>query len=75
MNLTVLPAFAQRGVDRTLLGHVLALSKRLEMRFVCVQADAGADDYMTLLESAGFVADGEIVEFERDAATAPDVAP
>ncbi len=75
MDLAVLPAFAQRGVDHAFLAHVLALARRLEMRTVCVQIDADAEDDLALFESAGFVADGEIVEFERNAATAPDAAP
>lgn len=74
MDMAVLPAFAQGDVERALLGHALVLAKRLEMRFVCVQVDAGADRCLQLFVSAGFVADGEIVEYERDVAIAPDVA-
>ena len=66
MSLSVLPAFAGRGVEQALLAHVLALARRLTMRHIFVQVDETDAPRRILLEEAGFVADGEIVEFERD---------
>jgi GNAT superfamily N-acetyltransferase len=65
MSVSVIPAFAGRGVEQALLAHVLALAKRLTMRTILVQVDETDAPTRILLEEAGFVADGEIVEFER----------
>jgi GNAT superfamily N-acetyltransferase len=66
MSLSVIPAFVARGVEQALLAHVLALAKRLTLPNVLVQIEEADNAARTLLESAGFVEDGEIVEFERD---------
>ncbi len=66
MSVSVLPAFAGRGAEQALLTHVLALAKRLTMRDILVQVDETDAPTRILLEEAGFVPDGEIVEFERD---------
>jgi len=66
MDLSALPSFAGRGVDRALLGHVLTMARRLAMKNVYVQVPATDAEARALYESAGFIADGEIIEFERD---------
>ncbi len=66
MSVSVIPAFAGRGVEQALLAHVLALAKRLTLRHIFAQVDETDASTRILLEEAGFVADGEIVEFERD---------
>lgn len=65
LDLTTLPAFAGRGVEEALLCHVLALGKRLMMKLVCTQVEHDNAPRRRLLESAGFVPDGEIIEFDR----------
>lgn len=67
-DVTVLPSFADRGVERALLGHVLALAKRLAMKNVLALAEADDAVRAAWLEHAGFVQDGTIVEFRRDPA-------
>ena len=74
MDLVVLPAFANEGVDRALLARVLGLSKRLAMRNICMQIDR-KDARTRWLEEMGFVADGTIVEFERDTPSPPSGSP
>jgi len=73
-DLAVLPAFADRGVERALLAHVLALAKRLVLGNVL--AHVSADDRVRLawFQHAGFVPDGEMVEFRRDPVVVPDSA-
>jgi len=75
MSVCVLPAHAGRGVEEALLGHVLALAKRLSMRNVLTQIDETDRAERKLLEGMGFVRDGEIVEFERDPPTHVGVVP
>lgn len=75
MDLVVRPAFASRGVDRALLAHVLTLAKRLTMRHICLQVPIKQRTRRDWLETAGFAADGEIVEFERDPADQTAVEP
>jgi len=75
MSVCVLPAHAGRGVEEALLGHVLALAKRLSMRNVLTQIDETDRAGQRFLQEAGFVCDGEIVEFERDQPTHIGVAP
>ena len=53
-----------------LLGHLLALARRLSMRSVHTQIAAENHPARALLESAGFVTDGELVEFHLG--TIPD---
>lgn len=65
MSVCVSPAFARRGVKEALLAHVLALAKRLTMRVVLTQIDETDRAGRAFLNEAGFVCDGEIVEFER----------
>lgn len=64
LDLTVLPAYADRGVAESLLGHVLALARRLTMPMVVVQAAESDAARRALLKSAGFVEDGEMIELE-----------
>ena len=73
-DLTVLPEFADRGVERTLLAHVLALAKRLEL--AKVMAHVAKDDAVRLawFQHAGFVPAGEMEEFRRDPVVVPDSA-
>jgi len=73
-DLTVLPAYADRGVERALLAHVLALAKRLAM--TKVMAHVAKDDPVRLawFQHAGFVPNGEVEEFRRDPVLIPDSA-
>lgn len=68
LDLSVLPAFAERRVDITLVAHVLAMAKRLAMRTIVTQLEE--DDHWgpAWFEEIGFVRDGEIIEFQREAA-------
>jgi GNAT superfamily N-acetyltransferase len=89
MSVCVLPMYAGRGIEEALLAHVLALAKRLTMRTVLTQIDetdrAGLHPsdlplqrsraLELTLEEAGFVCDGEIVEFERDPPTYVGIVP
>lgn len=65
MDLTVLPAFLDRGVAEALLANVLAFAKRMAMRNVCTMTPLNDPVRLEWLEQAGFVRDGEIVEFDR----------
>ncbi len=65
MDLTVLDAFEGRGVETTLLAHVLALAKRLAMRNICAQVESGEAHQLAWFTAAGFEPDGAISEFER----------
>jgi hypothetical protein len=64
-----------QGVEQALLSHVLALAKRLTMRNVLTQIDETDRAGRRFLQEAGFVCDGEIVEFERDPPTHVGVGP
>ena len=75
MSVCILPVYAGRGIEEALLAHVLALAKRLTMRTVLVQIDETDRAGRTFLEEAGFVCDGEIVEFERDPPAGVGVGP
>jgi hypothetical protein len=61
-------------VERGLIGHVLALARRLTMRNVL--ATVAEDDAVrsAWLEHAGFVQDGVIEEFRRDPVPRKDPA-
>jgi len=65
IDLHVLSAFAMRGVEESLLHHVLGLSRRLAMRTTCVQLCEEDRAALQLFTCAGFTPDGSIVEFER----------
>lgn len=65
MDLSVLEPFGDRGVDRALMAHVLALAKRLTIRNICLQVDHSDLIKRTWFEHVGFVADGAIDEFDR----------
>lgn len=65
MDLSVLAPFADRGVDATLVLHVLSLAKRLAMRNICVQVDEASERKPAWFERFGFRADGTIEEFDR----------
>ncbi|MDO8629735.1 MAG: hypothetical protein Q7R41_04520 [Phycisphaerales bacterium] len=65
VDLTVLPAFVDRGVEYALLGHALALAKRLALPSILAQVAENATTHRRWLTDAGFVEDGRIVEFER----------
>lgn len=67
----VAPAPHKPLVEDSLLAHTLALAKRLTMRRVVTRVGTDDRDRMVRLEEAGFVADGEIVEYDRESATAP----
>jgi N-acetylglutamate synthase-like GNAT family acetyltransferase len=65
MDFAVLPTFSDAGVGNALLASVLALAKRLTMRSVCALVNLRDASTFELLQRAGFVADGELVEFTR----------
>lgn len=75
MSVRVSTEFAGRGVEEALLAHVLALAKRLTMQNVLSQIDETDRAGRTFLQEAGFVCDGEIVEFERDPPSIVGVVP
>jgi len=54
----------QDSIARTLLAHILGLAKRLTLRSVLVQIDRDDATRRRWFEQAGFVVDGEFVEFE-----------
>jgi len=75
MSVYVFPVYAGRGIEEALLRHALALAKRLTMRNVLTQIDETDRVGRRCLEVAGFVCDGEIVEFERNPPTHVGVVP
>ena len=64
IDLCVEESERQDSIARTLLAHVLALAKRLTLRSVIVQIDRDDATRHRWFEQAGFVNDGEFVEFE-----------
>ena len=69
-DLHVADGFDQEVVGRALLGHVLAMSKRLSMRKILTLHREGEDARRAMLEEWGFVEDGRFDEFERPPAGA-----
>jgi len=65
MDLHVSAPSRRDDVQRSLIAHVLAMAKRLQMRNICVQVDETDTQRRAWFEAAGFVADGRIVEFHR----------
>jgi len=65
-DVSVTPEFADRGVERALLSHVLALAKRLTMRNVLATVATDDERRSAWFADAGFVEDGAIEEFRRD---------
>lgn len=63
--IAVLTAYKERRVTLALLAHGLALAKRLMLKTVCTTVAEGEMEEITLLERAGFVSDGRIVQFDR----------
>lgn len=70
-ELHVLESQLDRGVKQALTAHVLALAKRLAMRNICLQVDSDDKAMRAWFQSAGFVEDGTIVEFERQPSQPP----
>lgn len=66
----VAPNFASRGVESALLGHVLALAKRLALRNVFARVLTENEADRRLLERHGFSADGVFTECVRTSAPA-----
>lgn len=66
LHFAVLEGHQAGGADRALLGHVLTLARRLAMRHVYTQVDIRRPQRIALLEEAGFVRDGTLVEFCRE---------
>lgn len=75
MDLSVRSAFDDSEVDRALVAHMLSLAKRLSMRNICVQVADSNSRGCAWFEPFGFVADGTIEEFDRDASHRPDGPP
>ncbi|MBI4717035.1 MAG: GNAT family N-acetyltransferase [Planctomycetes bacterium] len=71
IDLFIRPVGLDRGADRALLAHLLTLARRLAMRHIYAQVEAEQRGCLELLQRAGFVADGEIVEFHRQPAPPP----
>lgn len=65
MHLGVGRDFADAGVERALLAHVLTLAKRLVLRVVCAQVHSADTVREAWFHAAGFERDGSIVEFDR----------
>jgi len=64
-GLAVVPGFADAGVARALLCHVLALAKRLTIGKVLALVPEDGTSTFEALQHAGFVADGEIESYRR----------
>ncbi len=64
VELGVMPAFMDRGVEKALLAHVLSLARRLTLPTILAQVAEEATQHVRWMEEAGFVEDGRIVEFE-----------
>ena len=71
MDLLVLPGPSSRFVAEALLAQTLAMAKRLAMRSICVELGPAHVAWQSLLAEVGFVADGAVTEFLRDAPSAP----
>lgn len=65
VDVGVLPEWRGQGVGSAVMRHILALAQRLMPRIVCLAVDAGDEAAGALLKRCGFVADGELVEFDR----------
>ncbi len=67
IDLCVAECERQDSIAHTLLAHILALAKRLTLRSVIVQVDRDDATRRRWFEHAGFVVDGEFIEFELHA--------
>jgi len=67
MDFAVLAPFADSRVAQSLLAHVLIMAKRLAMRNVCVEIGPAHEHWRSAFEDVGFVADGAVTEFIREA--------
>lgn len=67
MDFAVLPPYADRRVAQSLLAQVLTMARRLSMRSVCVEIGPAHEAWRSAFENVGFVADGAVAEFIRDA--------
>jgi N-acetylglutamate synthase-like GNAT family acetyltransferase len=65
VELAVIQAADATEVERALLDHVLALAKRLTLPNVVIQLPHHDRDRQSRLQTLGFVAAGEHVEFDR----------
>jgi len=65
VDVGVLPEWRGQGVGRSLMRHILTLARRLMPRVVCLPVEAGDEAAGALLRQCGFVADGELIEFDR----------
>ena len=69
-NIFVAETCRRQGVGRTLIAHLLALSKRLALRITCLETTEGNAAARALYERCGLEAGGMYVEF-----LAPEVQP
>jgi len=67
IGLTVLKGFEAHHVEDALLAHLIAMAKRLQFRHVLAQIAQEDKSRYSWLRRAGFLVDGEMVEFERPA--------
>jgi N-acetylglutamate synthase-like GNAT family acetyltransferase len=70
MDLVVRSDYENRGVENALTAHALAYAKRIGMRNICLQIDTH-DAQRTWFEHAGFIENGQLVEFHRERAGIP----
>ncbi len=70
LDLSILPQFADRGVEQSLLAHVLTMARRLTMPMVVVQASEKDGRRCELLKGFGFQDGGHVMEFETASAFA-----
>ena len=63
IDLYVPVRYRRQGVATALVGHVLAVAKRLLMRTICSEVYADHEGAVRCVEKAGFVRDGKMVEF------------
>ncbi|MCH7702318.1 MAG: GNAT family N-acetyltransferase [Planctomycetes bacterium] len=65
VDVAVLPEWRGQGVGTSVMRHLLALAQRLIPRIVCLDVDADDEALGALLTRCGFVADGQLIEFDR----------
>lgn len=62
-SVVVLEAFRRRGIGRTLMKHLVALSRRLALRTTVLEVDGGNAAAEALYHACGFEPAGHYVEF------------
>ncbi|MEK6799744.1 MAG: GNAT family N-acetyltransferase [Planctomycetota bacterium] len=71
VDLHVVPSASPEKVGASLLAHALGLARRLTIPMVLTQVPEGDEPLRMLFTRAGFVEDGQVVEFGRSTSSSP----